>query len=162
MNSLHKCTGLTERRESFPRVSGVGNPNPPRHAGAPNPKANILKPTKIRIVHMTAGQTLKTAPCLSDVRMRMSVPTATLTRVRRGLPCAAIDFWNLTSVQVNTNPFAVLTGEAQVFALLPLPGSLWSLLVLTSCRWFSGLQARPRSQDPLFYGLPTDWLLFNV
>ena len=84
MNSLHKCTGLTERRESFPRVSGVGNPNTPRHAGAPNPKANILQPTKIRIIHMTAGQTLETAPCLSVVRIRVSVPTATLTRMRRG------------------------------------------------------------------------------
>ena len=75
---------------------------------------------------------LETAPPLSVVRIRMSVPTATPTRVRRGLPCAAIDFWNLTSVQVNTIPFAVLTGEAQVFALLPLPGSLWSLVMLKS------------------------------
>ena len=111
---------------------------------------------------LTASQIIETTPRLSVVRIQSSVQTATLTRVRRGLPCAAIDFWNLISVQVNAKPFAVLTGEAQVFALRPLPGSLWSLLVLTSCRWFSGLQARPCSQDSLFYGLPTGWLLFNV
>ena len=68
----------------FPQVPGVGKPNTAYHTFAPIPKANILQPTQIRIVHMAAGQIIGTTPRLSVVRIRSFLQTATLTRMRGG------------------------------------------------------------------------------
>ena len=79
---------------------------------------------------LTASQIIETTPRLSVVRIHSSVQTATLTRMRGGYLVQRLKLAELTSAQVNTVPFAALIGYAQVFALLPLRGSLWSLFAL--------------------------------